>query len=250
MTREELDALKPIYAWGQPGVDNARCEIHWWEKDRLAGRITWLKAEIKKLKKEKKQLEMQPYREWEDNRRLETLNFDLPRIEENLKQAQEYLNIPLPDRELTDDEKMNLHHAIENALRESVHITGKTLGYNAPPDSEIGRRILAVRQEMREIQQLILPEAAKDQTDRPDPNSSWQTHRTPASLWRRATHRDCRHCGSLCDVQRWGWNKTADELVAEDDAKNAEIRARVEAREAEARDHQPLPSSIPPLGQL
>lgn len=102
----------------------------------------------------------------------------------------------LPDRELTLDEQARAINIVHNSLREFGYINspvnhavwidvpvgnGETTEKKKFPDTAIGRRLLAVYEELLAIEKLVKPKD-KQLND---------------------YSRSCRSCGSLCEVDTW-----------------------------------------------
>lgn len=138
---------------------------------------------------------------------------DWQTLEMELGKPRTFPEPTLPDRELTAKEKARALHIIENSLREfglvdsptSVYVSIKTLTGNGTtqedvqvPDSHVGRRLRAILDELQCLRNEIIPNEAKEPY-------KYGGGFAIKSEWRKNRFRECRACGSLCEVYSHNW---------------------------------------------
>lgn len=134
-------------------------------------------------------------------------------VETELSKPRTFPMPPLPDRELTLKEKGRVLNTVENALREfglvdhpsttqvAIRVpvgNGETEETIGVPDTEIGRRLLALHKELVSLRNAVLPRIAHDKTPL---NTYW----TLGNQWKKEHIRTCHACGSVCDVYTHNW---------------------------------------------
>lgn len=207
----------------KPKYPNFRPDLEYWQKKELQDNITILRDAAKKMKKWLQYYNPHPEAEAAlpggDEVTLsdiEQMKYNYEDVTQHLVLLQDLLAQPLPDRELSMEEKTQVYQALKNTVREDCGespIRHRIAGYYSPPDSEIGRRLQALFIEAQSIMDAILPTAAKDETYLADPNYTGPPYWKVKNQWAKDVARDCQHCGSVCEVHEWAWDRTSQEII-------------------------------------